>query len=56
MADVEIGARSAQVCQLGNIGYWLRRPLRWDPVHEQFRDDAEANKLVDRELREPWKL
>jgi predicted dehydrogenase len=54
VADVEIGARSAQVCQLGNIGYWLRRQLRWDPVREEFVRDDEANRLRSRENRAPW--
>jgi predicted dehydrogenase len=54
VADVEIGARSAQICQLGNIGYQLRRRLTWDPVREEFRDDAEANRLRSRENRAPW--
>lgn len=54
VADVEIGARSAQVCQLANIGYQLRRPLKWDPVREEFADDAAANALRSRENRSPW--
>lgn len=54
VADVEIGARSAQVCQLGNIGYWLRRELRWNPEREEFVNDAEANRLRSRENRAPW--
>ena len=54
VADVEIGARSAQVCQLGNIGYQLRRRLTWDPAREEFRDDAAANRLRSRENRAPW--
>ncbi len=54
VADVEIGARSAQVCQLGNIGYQLRRALRWDPVREEFANDDEANRLRSRENRGPW--
>ena len=54
VADVEIGARSAQVCQLGNIGYWLRRQLRWDPAREEFIRDDEANRLRSRENRAPW--
>jgi predicted dehydrogenase len=54
VADVEIGARSAQVCQLGNIGYWLRRNLRWDPAREEFVDNADANRLRSRENRAPW--
>ena len=54
VADVEIGARSAQVCQLANIGYWLRRPLKWNPEREEFADDAEANSLRSRQNRSPW--
>ncbi len=54
VADVEIGARTAQVCQLANIGYWLRRPLKWNPKLEEFVDDAEANQLRSRENRAPW--
>jgi hypothetical protein len=54
VADVEIGARSAQVCQLANIGYQLRRSLRWDPQREEFVRDAEANRLRSRENRTPW--
>lgn len=54
VADVEIGARTAQVCQLANIGYQLRRMLRWDPQTEAFRDNDEANRLRSRENRAPW--
>jgi predicted dehydrogenase len=51
----EVGHRSATICHLVNIGYRLRKPIRWDPVKEQF-DDAEANKLVSREPRAKWKV
>ena len=54
VADVEIGARSAQICQLGNIGYQLRQMLRWDPQREAFVDNVEANRLRSRENRVPW--
>jgi hypothetical protein len=54
VADVEIGCRSAQVCQLGNIGYQLRRVLRWNPEREEFVRDDEANRLRSRENRAPW--
>jgi predicted dehydrogenase len=56
ICPAEVGHRSATVCQLGNIGYWLRKTLTWDPVKEQFVNDAEANKWVSREMRAPWKL
>jgi len=56
ICPAEVGHRSATICHLGNIGYWLRRELKWDPMREQFIDDAEANKLLVREAREPWKI
>jgi len=56
LCDVETGHRSATVCNLGNIGYWLRRTLHWDPATERFANDDEANALVDREMRSPWTI
>jgi predicted dehydrogenase len=56
ICDVEIGHRSATVCHLANIGYELGRSLTWAPQREQFVDDEEANRLIDRELRVPWTL
>jgi predicted dehydrogenase len=52
----EIGARSAAVCQLANICYFLSRPLKWDPAREEFIDDEEANRWLDRPKRAPWTL
>ena len=56
VADAEIGARSAAVCQLAIIGYQLRRPLFWSPRQERFIRDEEANQLRDLPRRPPWKL
>jgi predicted dehydrogenase len=56
ICTAEIGARSAAVCHLANIGYMLRRPLRWDPAAERFPGDDEANRLLDYTMRQPWKL
>ncbi len=56
ICPAEVGHRSASVCHLGNLGYQLRRMLKWDPVKEQFVDDEEANKLVTRAMRKPWDL
>jgi predicted dehydrogenase len=56
ICDVEIGHRSATVCHIGNIAYWLKRPLKWDPVKEEFINDAEANRLLMRPMRSPWIL
>jgi len=56
VADVEIGARSVTVCHLGNLAYWYRRALKWDPQRWQFVGDAEANTWLDRDRRDPWQL
>jgi predicted dehydrogenase len=56
ICPAEVGNRSATICHLANIGYRLRRPLRWDPVRERFEGDEEANKLLYREPREMWKV
>jgi predicted dehydrogenase len=55
-ADVEIGHRSVTLCHLANIALRLRRPLNWNPVKEEFVDDAPANRLMSRPMRGPWHL
>jgi predicted dehydrogenase len=55
-ADVETGHRSATVCHIGNIAVQLGRKLRWDPARECFIDDEEANKMLSRPMRSPWRL
>ncbi|HEY8782936.1 MAG TPA: Gfo/Idh/MocA family oxidoreductase [Mucilaginibacter sp.] len=54
VADVEIGHRTATVCNIGNIAYELRRPLQWNPHKEEFKNDDEANKLRSRDMRKEW--
>jgi predicted dehydrogenase len=55
--DVEIGARSVTVCHLGNIAYWTRERIKWDPKNWKFVDpSAEVAKWYDRERRDPWQL
>ncbi len=54
--DIEYSHRAATVCHLGNIAYRLKRPLKWDPDAERFVGDDEANRMVDRPKREPWRV
>jgi len=54
--DIEIAHRATTVCHLGNIAYWLKRPLKWDPDKEEIVGDPEANRWLDRPKREPWTL
>ncbi len=56
ICDVEIGHRTASVCNIGNIAYNLRRPLEWDPVQEQFKKDKEANSLLHRPMKKEWRV
>jgi len=54
--DIEVAHRTATHCHLGNIAYWLKKPLKWDPVKEEIIGDAEASRWLDRAAREPWGL
>jgi predicted dehydrogenase len=54
ICDVEIGHRTASVCNIANIAYSLQRPLEWNPVREQFVDDPGANLMLDRAYRGQW--
>lgn len=54
ICPAEVGHRSATICHLGNIGYRLRRPLKWDPKAEKFGGDEDANALTRRENRAGW--
>ncbi len=56
ICDVAIGASSVIVCHLGNIAYKVQRPLKWDPTREVLIGDDEANRLLSRTMRSPWRL
>ena len=53
---IEAGHSVATLCILGNISYRLGRKLHWDPVNERCIGDAEANRLLARPNRAPWRI
>ena len=55
-APIEVGHRSATLCHLANLAMELGRPLTWQPQRERFYDDAHANALLDRPVRDPWRI
>jgi len=55
-SDVEIGHNSMIACHLGNLAYRLGRRVDWDVENERIVNDPEAEKLIRREYRRPWKL
>lgn len=54
--DIELAVNSVAVSHLGSIAYRLQRSLKWDAAAQQFTDDAEANRFLDRARREPWQI
>jgi len=55
ICDVETGHRTATMCNIGNIAYELKKPLKWDPSKEKF-NDAAANALCSRKLKKEWAI
>jgi len=56
ISNAEVAHRSISACHVANICKRLDRPVKWDPVKEEFIGDEEANRLRSRAYREPWYL
>jgi predicted dehydrogenase len=56
IAPVEVAHRSCSACLIHHMAMKLKRKLYWDPVKEQFKNDAEANKLLSRPMRKPYAI
>ena len=56
VASGEVAHRSISACHVANVCKRIGRPVRFDPVKEEFIDDDEANRLRSRAYREPWYL
>lgn len=54
IAEPEVMHRSMTVNHAINICLYLGRDLKWDPDKEEFVNDAEANRMRSRAIREPW--
>ncbi len=56
-SDIEIGHRSSSACLLGNVALRSNSRLEWDVANQRLiKGVPEANKLLTREYRAPWKL
>jgi hypothetical protein len=56
VAPIHAAHYAINLAHLGNISMQLERELRWDPVHERFIDDAQANRKLARAMRGSWHL
>jgi hypothetical protein len=54
VANAEVMHRSMSTVHAANICMWLKRDMVYDPIKEEFLNDAEANRLRGRAQREPW--
>lgn len=54
--SAEVGHHLSTVAHLGNIALRTHRKIEWDPAQERIVNDAEADRLVGVEYRQPWML
>jgi predicted dehydrogenase len=55
VADIEQGYISTTACILANISMQLGRAIQWDHAKGVVVNDAEANRLLQRAYRAPWR-
>jgi hypothetical protein len=55
-SDVETGHNSMIACHLANIAFRTGRRVQRDAAGERIVGDAEAQKLIVKPYRTPWKL
>ncbi len=61
LAPVEVGHASATLCHIANAMVRLFPETgsgvvaKWDAKRERFTNNEAANRMLDREIREPWK-
>ena len=56
ISPVDKAVRTDTVCHLTRLAYMLKRKLHWDPKQEQFINDDEANRMLIRLMRSPWRI
>ena len=56
IAPVEAGHKASWLGLVPEIACRLKRRLKWDPATERFVGDSEANKMLARPMRSPWRL
>ena len=50
------GFRSCTIVNMGKIALQLGRTLHFNPVTQEFVNDAEANRLINPPMRAPWNI
>ena len=55
VAPVEAGYVASYLGLIAEAAGRLQRELRWDPVTDRFVNDVDANRLLSRPMRSPWR-
>jgi hypothetical protein len=56
VSPVEAGHKASILGMIAETSVRLGRRLKWDAVQERFVGDDEANELLTRPMRSPWRL
>jgi len=56
VSTVEAGHKASYLGMIADISARLKRTLKWDPAEERFTGDPEANRMLSRPMRTPWRL
>ena len=55
VSNPELAHRAHTIVHCANLCLRLGRKLRWNPVAERFVDDEEADRMMFRTMRAPWR-
>lgn len=56
ISPVEVGHRSCSTCLIHHVVMKLKRKVYWDPMNERFKNDDEANSMLNRAHRWPYEI
>lgn len=56
ITPAEVGHRSTSLCLLANIAMSLKTKIKWDPKTEKIIGNAQAQRMLRKPMRAPWRI